>query len=270
MKKKLLLAFGIAFIFLLSGCNQLDNLINKIPFVNQEDGFHETNTEKKVKEEETMSEPTLESHFFNEIEEVDGKSIIRNPLNILALVNKQYALPDNYAPEDLMRPDVPFSFGDLDIEKSYLRKEASMHLELLFEAAERDGIEIFAVSGYRSYERQTNVFDRKANQVGQAAAAAVVAVPGYSEHQTGLAMDISSRGVRLELVEQFGETDEGVWLVENAHKFGYILRYPEGKESITGYQYEPWHFRYVGVSAATVIYEKQITLEEYFNIVEKI
>lgn len=212
----------------------------------------------------------VHQEMSNEVKEVDGKFVIQNPLNILALVNKQYALPDHFVPDDLVRPNIPFSFGDADIEKSYLRKEAAHHLELLFQEAKKANIEIFAVSGYRSYERQTSVFDTEANLVGQDAAAAVVAIPGYSEHQTGLAMDISSRSVRLELVEDFGETEEGKWLANNAHKFGFILRYHKGKEEITGYNYEPWHFRYIGVDAATIIYKKQITLEEYFDIVKKI
>lgn len=268
-------------ILIISGCSQFDALVNKIPFMNQSDGGHRVEENEEVAEntgekEEEMEEEaateslTLESQFFNEIKEVDGKLVIQNPLNILALVNKEFALPDHYAPEDLVRPKVPFSFGDIDIEKSYMRKEAADHLELLFNAAEQAGIEIFAVSGYRSYERQVDVFAAKANQVGEQAAATVVAVPGFSEHQTGLAMDISSRSINLELIEKFEETKEGKWLAENAHKFGFILRYPKGKEEITGYQYEPWHFRYVGIEVATTMFEKDLTLEEYFNLVEKI
>ena len=98
----------------------------------------------------------------------------------------------------------------------------------------------------------------------------VVANPGFSEHQTGLAMDISSLSANRDLTEEFGETIEGKWLKENAHLFGFILRYPKGKESITGYQYEPWHFRYVGEKVAPIIFSKNLTLEEYFKKVEKI
>lgn len=272
MKKLLIAVYGIGIMTALVGCSQFQGLVDKIPFVNQSDqgGLDKNQDASPVHEEENKDVPTLASQYFNNIKEVDGKLVIQNPLNVLALVNKQYSLPDVYHPEDLTRPNVPFSFGDIDIEKSYMRKEAADHLELMFEAAEKEGIEIFAVSGYRSYDRQTDVFQAKANEVGQAAAAVVVAVPGYSEHQTGLAMDISSRSVRLELIEKFGETNEGKWLADNAHKFGFILRYPEGKDSITGYQYEPWHFRYVGVEAASLIFERQLTLEEYFDIVEKI
>lgn len=275
MKKNLLLLISIMIV--LSGCNQLDSLVGKLPFMSKSDHQGAEQSQETTTDENQQSNtveqpnvPTLESHYFNEIEEVNGKPTIQNPLNILSLVNKQYALPEDYIPEDLVRPNVAFSFGDEDIEKSYMRKEAADSLEKMFVGAEQAGIEIFAVSGYRSYDRQVNIFDRKAGQVGEAAAAQVVAIPGFSEHQSGLAMDVSSRSNGLELTEAFGETVEGKWLAENAHKYGFILRYPKGKESITGYQYEPWHFRYVGVEAAKVIFEKNLTLEEYFNIVEQI
>jgi D-alanyl-D-alanine carboxypeptidase len=97
-----------------------------------------------------------------------------------------------------------------------------------------------------------------------------VAIPGSSEHQSGLAMDIASKSTDLNLTEGFAETIEGKWLAENAHRFGFILRYPKGKEAITNYEYEPWHFRYVGEKAATVIYQHDWTLEEYFKEVKKI
>ncbi|WAA09875.1 M15 family metallopeptidase [Fervidibacillus albus] len=96
-----------------------------------------------------------------------------------------------------------------------------------------------------------------------------VAQPGTSEHQTGLTMDITAYSVNQQLVESFGQTEEGKWLENNAHQYGYILRYPKGKETITGYKYEPWHFRYVGVEAATVIFENGWTLEEFFEVVQR-
>ncbi len=270
MKKLMIIGCTLGIIGFLSGCSPFHGFVDKIPFVNSNDEHQGAQKTKQEKPRAEETRPTLDSQFFNDIKEVDGKMVIQNPLNILALVNKEFALPSDYSPEDLVRPNVAFSFGDVDIEKSYLRREAAERLESMFEEAQNNGVELFAVSGYRSYTRQKNVFDAKSNQVGQAAAATVVAIPGYSEHQTGLAMDISSRSVRLELIESFGETKEGKWLASNAHKYGFILRYPKGKESITGYQYEPWHFRYVGVDAATTIYKQQLTLEEYFKIVEKI
>jgi D-alanyl-D-alanine carboxypeptidase len=213
---------------------------------------------------------TLEAAYFNDIVEVNGKKEIANPDNMLALVNKVFQLPGDYEPDDLTRPDVTFAFGDQDIEKSYLRKEAADALEKMFQAAKKDGITLYASSGYRSYDRQEAIFQNEINKVGESKASEVVAVPGNSEHQTGLAMDITSQSVQLALSEEFGETKEGKWLQKNAHKYGFILRYPKGREKITGYDYEPWHFRYVGKKAAKVIYEHGWTLEEYFEHVTKI
>lgn len=212
----------------------------------------------------------LDEKYFNDVEEVNGEQVIKNTDNPLILVNKQSArLPDDYVPEDLVRPDVRFSFGEEDVEKSYMRKEAAEALEEMFRAAEKDGIYLYAVSGYRSYERQRQVFQYEVSQSGEEQALEVVAYPGQSEHQTGLAMDISSQSANLLLTEFFGETEEGKWLRDNAHRFGFILRYPEDKEHITGYSYEPWHFRYVGKEFAKIMYENGWTLEEFFDYAER-
>ncbi|MCB7070410.1 M15 family metallopeptidase [Caldifermentibacillus hisashii] len=208
----------------------------------------------------------LDKKYFNIVAEQDGKEVIQNVDNLLILVNKQSAyLPADYVPANLVRPNVRFSFGDLDIEKSYLKEEAARALEKMFQQAEVEGISLYAVSGYRSYTRQTEVFQREVEAKGEEKAVEAVAIPGQSEHQTGLAMDISAESANLDLVESFESTPEGTWLRENAHKFGFILRYPKGKEAITGYQYEPWHFRYVGEETAKIIYENDWTLEEFFQ-----
>ncbi|MDE3839257.1 peptidase M15 [Bacillus methanolicus] len=267
--KKMILILGTCMI--LAGCSKLEN----IPFFKKMDGTaEEQNNQLK---NEIGSNPgqsdnsiTLKAKYFNQIKQVNGMYVIQNPANVMALVNHQFALPSTYAPNDLVRPKVAFSFGDQNIEKSYLRKKAADALEKMFAEAKKQNIELYAVSGYRSYERQEDLFHAEINRIGKEKAVQAVAVPGTSEHQTGLAIDISSKSVNLELTEEFGTTPEGIWLAKNAHKFGFILRYPKDKESITGYQYEPWHFRYVGMKAAKIIYEKNLTLEEYFNIVEKI
>lgn len=228
-------------------------------------------SKNEVENKEAMKdELTLEASYFNEVNEVNGKREIQNSDNMMALVNKEYALPGKYAPKDLVRPKVAFPFGDQDLEKSYLRKEAAEALEKMFAAAQKEGLKLYASSGYRSFERQQTVFHTEVSRVGEEKASQAVAFPGNSEHQTGLAMDITSENVQFQLNEQFGSTQEGKWLQDNAHLFGFILRYPKGKESITGYQYEPWHFRYVGKKAARVIYENNWTLEEYFKRVKKI
>jgi zinc D-Ala-D-Ala carboxypeptidase len=283
MKKILIIA---AAVFILGGCSRIEPFVSKIPFWPEGGQAAETpSSEDKEasdtapakdggqaeteKEEQVQDGPVLEAAYFNQITETGGKKVIQNPANNMALVNKEFMLPGSYIPEDLVRPNVSFSFGEQDIEKSYIRKDAAVHLEKMFAAAKQSGIELFAVSGYRSYDRQAVILDAEIQRAGMEKAVQAVAMPGSSEHQSGLAMDISSRSAKLELSEAFGETAEGKWLAENAHKFGFILRYPKGKESITGYQYEPWHFRYVG-PAAEEIYAKKLTLEEYFSIVKKI
>jgi zinc D-Ala-D-Ala carboxypeptidase len=279
MKKVILF---VSSMFVLSGCSLDFNHVEKEQNVTQLESSTSKGNEKTTsdltsegKKENSTAQPsapklTLEAVFFNEIAQVDGEKIIQNPENKLTLVNKVFALPEDYIPGDLVRPNVEFSFGNQDIEKSYMRQEAASALEKMFADAKSQDIHLFAVSGYRSYERQNDNFHNKVNKIGEEAAAKIVAYPGNSEHQTGLAMDISSQSANLKLTEQFGETPEGKWLMENAHRFGYILRYPKGLETITGYNYEPWHYRYVGLKAAAEIYNNQLTLEEYFNIVEKI
>lgn len=269
---------GLCFL-LFTGCSQIDSYVKKNPFLKGKKDTEQVQKQKLQdgeKEESKQDELNrdnqllLEAVFFNNIEMVEGKSEIQNPTNTMALVNKKYALPDHYAPNDLSRPNVQFSFGNLDIDKSYLRKEAAEALERMFLEANISGIELQAVSGYRSFDRQVVIFNAEVNRVGKDLAVLAVANPGNSEHQTGLAMDISSKSANLGLTEDFGATKEGKWLAENAHQFGFILRYPKGKETITGYQYEPWHFRYIGERAAPIVFEKCLTLEEYFNIVKKI
>ncbi|AHI56366.1 M15 family metallopeptidase [Listeria ivanovii] len=204
----------------------------------------------------------------NKLVEKNGIQYIENEENMLVLANKDYSLQPTYTPPDLVRPNVTFSFGDEKIEKAQMRKEAGTALEEMFQAANDNGYKLFAVSGYRSYKRQQEVFQAEVNSKGDAKAREAVAYPGTSEHQTGLAMDISSESQSYELTDAFGNTPEGKWLQENAHNYGFILRYMKGREDITKYQYESWHYRYVGKDAATIIYENDWTLEEFFNHVK--
>ncbi|MCQ6282953.1 D-alanyl-D-alanine carboxypeptidase family protein [Bacillus sp. EB600] len=213
---------------------------------------------------------SLKGEYFNKIKNVNGKNVIRNPTNILVLVNQNYSLPAGYIPPDLVRPNVAFSFGDQKLEKGLLRKEAASALEKMFSDAKKSGIVLYGASGYRSYSRQKALYNTEVSRVGKVKASQAEAIPGTSEHQTGLAIDIASKSTNLLLTEGFGDTKEGKWLYENAHRYGFILRYQKGKEGITNYEYEPWHFRYVGVRVATTIYEHNWTLEEYFNKAKKI
>ncbi|WP_046173647.1 M15 family metallopeptidase [Domibacillus indicus] len=225
----------------------------------------ETTAPAKTPAEEKTAGPVISASYFNQLKEVDGVQVIQNPENPLVLVNKEFALPSDYTPPDLVRPKVKYSFGDQDIEKSYMRKEAAAALEKMFQGAEGDGQYLFAVSGYRSYSRQQEILAAGAAASSEEEALKSIAPPGMSEHQSGLAMDISSESNGFELNQAFEATEEGKWLKEHAHEYGFILRYPKGKEDITRYIYEPWHFRYVGQEAAAVIYENDWTFEDYFE-----
>jgi len=178
------------------------------------------------------------------------------------LVNKTHSLPSGYVPSKLVNPSVP----TVSSAKTKMTPEAAEALESLFKKAEKDGIRLTAISGYRSFERQRAVFNSSSKNHGSAAAAnQFSAKPGQSEHQTGLAMDVSSAAMGFTLSQSFANTREGRWLKDNAPYFGFILRYPKGKENITGYQFEPWHIRYVGKDTSMEIKARNITLEEYLT-----
>lgn len=180
------------------------------------------------------------------------------------LVNKEYPIDEDYVPSDLVMPNVDFSFSFAD-EKRYMRKEAAESLEKMFAAAEYYGHKLYATSGYRSYSRQTTLYNYNLLNRGYDYTNVYSARPGRSEHQTGLAMDITSKSVSKQLTDKFADTEEGKWVKDNCYKYGFILRYPKDKEAITGYAYEPWHFRYVGYDLAKYIYDNNITLDEYYG-----
>lgn len=259
MRFKLTILITTAILFV-TGCS-----FNK-PIESDSNTKEEPSTEQIDKKDdekvEVDNEDVMEKKSEEEIE-IDYQS----PDSLTVLVNKQHALPDGYEPDDLVVPDVRFPFVE-DDPKKQLRKEAAEALEMLFNAAEQEGHYLFAQSGYRSYERQEVIFAANVNRDGEEAANQYSARPGESEHQTGLVMDITSEAVEYRLVEAFGQTPEGKWVAENAHEFGFIIRYEEGKEHITEYQYEPWHLRYVGKDAAGYIFKNNITLEQYVGVVE--
>lgn len=184
--------------------------------------------------------------------------IIKNPSNTLVLVNKNNKLSKDYVPSDLRVVKVARRSDDT----AKMNTTAAKQLEKMFADAKKDGIELAAWSGYRSYKTQQAAYNQwKKND-------SISARPGHSEHQTGLAMDvIAKKDLKKNgspLNQSFGKTKEGKWLAINAHKYGFIIRYPKGKETITGYSYEPWHVRYVGEKVATKLYKNNWTLEEAY------
>ena len=214
-----------------------------------------------------VKNPVETSLILAEVYNYDKNQVrtIEQPSAMNVLVNKLNQLPQEYVPEDLVVPNVKFSFSG-DNPKKYMREEAAKALEQMFQAAKENGYAIYAISGYRSYEKQKSLYTNYVSQYGQESADQFSAQPGKSEHQTGLAMDVTSENVGFELVNEFGDTEEGQWLAENAHTFGFILRYPSDKTEITGYMYEPWHFRYVGLNLAPEIFDSKMSLEEYYDL----
>ncbi|MEF9951178.1 MAG: M15 family metallopeptidase [Clostridium sp.] len=177
----------------------------------------------------------------------------------LVLVNRESKLDSDYNIKDLTIPNVRFSKRCLEEEKQ-MKEDGAKALEKLFIAAEKDGVTLYANSGFRSEKSQVNIIKDSLNKKGKEYTDKFVAKAGHSEHQTGLSMDItnSSRNFHRDSIE-------AKWLRENAHKYGFILRYPEGKENITGYNYEPWHIRYVGKTPAAKINKSGVVLEEYLQ-----
>lgn len=147
-----------------------------------------------------------------------------------------------------------------------LTAECIAALQQMQEGAKADGIDLTLSSGYRSYQEQVDTYQYWVSVYGEEEANRQSSVPGHSEHQTGLAADIAAADGECTLDQCFADTPEGQWLALHAHEYGFIIRYPEGKEDITGYEYEPWHVRYLGVDIATEIYNQNTTLEEYLGI----
>jgi len=182
-------------------------------------------------------------------------------MDILILVNKTYTLASDYEPADLA--PIKYYAEDRSPAARFMRQEAADHFHEMIEAAAADGYTIVMTTAYRSYGFQSTLWNNYVARDGEEAASKYSARPGTSEHQTGLAADVSAASVNFALTQDFGATEEGKWLAENAHKYGFILRYTKEGEEITGYMYEPWHFRYVGEDVAKEIHELGCTLEEY-------
>ncbi len=222
--------------------------------------------EEEAQNPEEPQEP--EEAEPEEVDPVQGEDepavIIENPEELDVLVNKKRKLPENYVPEDLVTlSELPTVLSNPEVNQ--LRSAACQALKELFTAAEEEGYELHARSGYRSYYTQASLYSSYVDNYGRAAADMYSAKPGRSEHQTGLSIDITCQALNYKLDTTFAETEEGKWVAENAHTYGYIIRYPKGKEEITGYAYEPWHIRYLGTELAEKIYESGLTMEEYFE-----
>lgn len=174
-----------------------------------------------------------------------------DPTSYLYVVNKKRPLPDKYTPSDLNGP---------------MRAEAKKSIDNLFAGAKSANTSLKIISGYRSQSTQASLYNGYVARDGQASADTYSARPRYSEHQTGLAVDIGNSNGSCDLEICFGDSLAGQWLKANAQNYGFVIRYPKDKTSITGYQYEPWHLRYVGTETAKSVASSGKTLEEYFNL----
>ena len=221
--------------------DMIEETVKVVPETDIPETVLETTTET-VQQTETTAPITTAPQTEPKGPETQPPASIDSPTYIqgILVVNKTYSLPKTYAKG--VDPD------------------AKAALDKMFADAKKEGITFWIASGYRSYDRQNTIYNNYVAKDGKAEADRYSARPGHSEHQTGLAFDLN------ELTEAFGNSKQGKWLAENCHKYGFIIRYPQNKEHITGYMYEPWHVRYLGVDKATAVYESGLCLEEYLGI----
>lgn len=245
-KKSILLAIAAFFVLVAGFMFWINN-------GDEEKKVSSATSQTKEKPTSKQQEPTAPTNAEPKIQLTD----------IQMLINKEHGLSKDYVPPDLTVPDVKFVYQTKEIRQ--MRKEAADALEEMFAAAKKDGLPLAAVSGYRSYQTQKILYESYVKRNGQKEADRFSSRPGHSEHMTGLAMDISGYDGKCAASRCFHGSKEAKWLENNAYKFGFILRYPPGKEEITGYMYESWHYRYVGKPLAKFIHEKGITLEEYYR-----
>ena len=215
----------------------------------QQPAKNEKPVQQPAKNEKPVQQPPAKAPQSGGNGYIAGQQLPSKPTVIggILIASKKYPLPSTYAPGE--------------------SKAARSAFNQLAAAAKQEGIHLTAFSTYRSYDYQVGLYNRYVKRDGQAAADRYSARPGYSEHQTGLAFDIGEVGKQNDWASnRFANSAGGKWLKDNAHRFGFVMRYPQGKEHITGYMYESWHFRYVGTDHATKIYQNNQTIEEYLGI----
>lgn len=177
------------------------------------------------------------------------------------LVNKTYYLDSSYVPGSITDLTIQYASSGLQLESS-----AAEALKQLCDAGRAMGLRMYASSAYRTYEHQQSLYDRYVKANGEEEADTFSARPGFSEHQTGLTVDMSALGIGSDGISSFEESDEFTWVSKNCQDYGWILRYPSGKEQITGYQYEPWHYRYLGTDLAKKVVASGLTYDEYYML----
>lgn len=221
-----------------------ENLANYIDYKNK-------NNDKSISEIIALVNVGRNQDFYTNVQKTDTSK------ENLMLVNKYNSLDKDFKFDDIVDVSIQHCYGSQKI-----RKEVYDKFKEMFNAAKKENLTIIINSSYRTYDYQKGLWERYADTNGEDWADSYAARAGHSEHQTGLAIDVTTYGVVKQ--EDFETTDEFKWLQEHAHEYGFILRYPKDKENITGYDYESWHYRYVGENIATEIFEKNITFDEYY------
>ena len=234
------------------------------------DGDNVDVTDEKEEEKETeKNSDTSAETAKNQVKPAEDKSIRGIPDaidtrttddgDLLVVVNKYHAVSNNYTPKNLVTIDDKYGTW----KNMQLKAEAYDAYVKLYNDAKAQGFDLKLCSTMRSYETQRTLYNNAVKNKGKEVANIRSAYPGRSEHHTGLAIDVTSASMGWGLKQDFADYPDGKWINEHCQEYGFIIRYPKGKTDITGYDYEPWHLRYVGVEAATYIMENDLTLEEY-------
>lgn len=242
-RRVLLVVFGVALVALVSACG----------------GDDEPEVQVTTPTEAPATETATPTPTATETPEASAQY---DP-DLHMLVDKERALPDGYAPDDL--EFLPAEWHAPEFGGLQLRAVALDALEPMIAAAAEDGVDLRIRSAYRSYETQVETFQYWVDTLGEEQARRESAEPGHSEHQLGLTMDFAAPDNGWALVESFADTAPGQWLAEHAHEYGFALSYPRDGEAITGYIFEPWHYRYVGLEAAEAWHESGLTLIEFLE-----
>lgn len=255
MQKKFLIPLGVALLVAAGvfGWMKFHDVFR------EDDTLSQNNSQNQPPDDEDSEQQPVQQEFDKQAYSVD------EPGSMWWVVNRQRPLPDGYVPPDLIVPDVRLRLGASN-EQMKARQIIEPALIDMFNAAAADGVTLVFGSGYRSEALQRQFYNAYVAQDGQVAADRYSARPGTSEHQTGLTFDATSVSGTCHLEICYEDTPEGQWIATNAHKYGFIIRYLEGKENVTGYQYEPWHLRYVGVELATELKQNGQTMEEFFGL----
>lgn len=213
--------------------------------------YHKLNSNLSVSDVVTRVNLNLDLPYYTNTKEA------KNLNTFYTLVNKYNYLKEEFVPNNLVEMTTPYSK-----EGIYLVEEARDNFYKLVDKAKEEGLTIRAISAYRGYTYQKRLYDKYVEADGVNKADTYSARPGYSDHQTGLVVDVDNT---ISSFENFTNTKEYQWMLDNSYKYGFILRYPSGKESITGYQFESWHYRYVGLKLAKKIKASNLTFDEYFT-----